>query len=228
MTKDSIKRLEAIASLEDLGSGFALATHDLEIRGAGELLGDGQSGQIASVGFSLYMEMLDKAVAAIRSGKEPDIDFVATEQADVELQIPTLFPEKYIGDINLRLSLYKRLASCKDKHEIDELQVELIDRFGLLPEPAKHLIQVTEFKLLADIIGIKKIEASAQGGLVEFKQDARIDPGYLIKMIQQHPTMYRFDGPTRLKVVKECQFAQARVDWVEQLLASLMDEGLTA
>lgn len=228
MTKDSIKRLEAIASLEDLGSGFALATHDLEIRGAGELLGDGQSGQIASVGFSLYMEMLDKAVAAIRSGKEPDLDYSVAEQADVELKIPALFPEKYIGDINLRLSLYKRLASCQDKHEIDELHVELIDRFGLLPEPAKHLFQVTEFKLLADMIGIKKIEASAQGGLVEFKQDARIDPGYLIKMIQQHPTTYRFDGPTRLKVVKECQTAQARVDWVEQLLASLMDEGLTA
>jgi transcription-repair coupling factor (superfamily II helicase) len=228
MTKDSIKRLEAISSLEDLGSGFALATHDLEIRGAGELLGDGQSGQIASVGFSLYMDMLERAVEAIRSGKEPDLDAAEKEHTDVELKIPALLPESYIGDTNLRLSLYKRLASCKDQHEINELQVELIDRFGLLPEPAKHLFQVTEFKLLANQIGIKKIEASASGGLVEFKQDAKIDPGYLIKMIQQHPTLYRFDGPTRLKVTQEAKFAQARIDWVDNLLISMLEEGIAA
>ena len=225
MTKDSIKRLEAIASLEDLGAGFALATHDLEIRGAGELLGDGQSGQIATVGYSLYMDMLDKAVKAIKNGKEPDFNIEVNDKTDIELRIPALLPDTYIGDVNLRLSIYKRLASCGDQHEIDELQVELIDRFGLLPEAAKHLFIVTQLKLLAQTIGIKKIEANAKGGLVEFYQDANIDPSFLIKLIQQHPQDYKFDGPTRLKVMIESKTAQGRVDWVEQLVMSFFEMG---
>ncbi len=225
MTKDSTKRLEAIASLEDLGAGFALATHDLEIRGAGELLGDGQSGQIATVGYSLYMDMLDQAVKAIKSGKEPDLDASLAEQTDIELRIPALLPDSYIGDVNLRLSLYKRLASCQDQHELDELQVELIDRFGLLPEPAKHLFVVTQLKLVAQSLGMKKVEASAKGGMVEFYQDANIDPGFLIKLIQQNPQDYRFDGPTRLKVMIESSTAQGRIDWVEQLVMSFNEFG---
>jgi len=136
MTKDATKRLEAIASLEDLGAGFALATHDLEIRGAGELLGDDQSGQINAIGFNLYMEMLEKAVEAMKEGKEPSLTDSLGKQTEIELRIPALIPEDYIGDVNTRLSLYKKLASCKNQDDIDEYQIELIDRFGLLPDAA--------------------------------------------------------------------------------------------
>ena len=228
MTKDSVKRLEAISSLENLGAGFALATHDLEIRGAGELLGDGQSGQIATIGYSLYMDMLNKAVNAIKLGKDPDFSATFSEQTDIELRIPALLPDDYIGDVNLRLSIYKRLASCQDEHEINELQVEMIDRFGLLPEPAKHLFMVTHLKLIAQSLGMKKIEASAKGGVVEFYQDAKIDPSFLIQLIQQNPQDYRFDGPTRLKVMIESKTAQGRVNWVEQLIMSFFEFGKAA
>ncbi|MDF5638029.1 transcription-repair coupling factor, partial [Vibrio parahaemolyticus] len=134
MTKDAIKRLDAIASLEDLGAGFTLATHDLEIRGAGELLGAEQSGQIQSVGFTLYMEMLEQAVQALKEGKEPSLDELLREQTEVEMRIPALLPDDYIPDVNTRLSMYKRIASVTSSDELSELKVELIDRFGLLPD----------------------------------------------------------------------------------------------
>ena len=228
MTKDAAKRLEAISSLEDLGAGFALATHDLEIRGAGELLGDGQSGQIASIGFSLYMDMLDKAVKAIQDGKEPVLTESISDDSEIELRIPALIPEDYMGDVNMRLSIYKRLASCSDQASIDELQVELIDRFGLLPEAAKHLFMIASFKLIAKHIGIKKIEANAKGGMVEFAQDAKINPGWLIKLVQAQPNVYQFAGPTKLNVNQSAPFASARIEWVEQLLLGFYEEGLTA
>ena len=126
------------------------------------------------------------------------------------------------------MSIYKRLASCQDEHEINELQVEMIDRFGLLPEPAKHLFSVTYLKLIAQSLGMKKVEASAKGGVVEFYQDAKIDPSFLIKLIQQNPQDYRFDGPTRLKVMIESKTAQGRVDWVEQLIMSFFEFGKAA
>ncbi|POB66869.1 transcription-repair coupling factor, partial [Vibrio vulnificus] len=132
-------RLDAIASLEDLGAGFTLATHDLEIRGAGELLGDEQSGQIQSIGFTLYMEMLEQAVQALKEGKEPALDDLLREQTEVEIRIPALLPDDYIPDVNTRLSMYKRVASVADLEELNEVKVELIDRFGLLPEAAKNL-----------------------------------------------------------------------------------------
>ncbi|MDF5528268.1 helicase-related protein, partial [Vibrio parahaemolyticus] len=140
MTKDAIKRLDAIASLEDLGAGFTLATHDLEIRGAGELLGDEQSGQIQSVGFTLYMEMLEQAVQALKEGKEPSLDELLREQTEVEMRIPALLPDGYIPDVNTRLSMYKRIASVTSSDELSELKVELIDRFGLLPDATKNLL----------------------------------------------------------------------------------------
>ena len=228
MTKDAAKRLEAISSLEDLGAGFALATHDLEIRGAGELLGDGQSGQIASIGFSLYMDMLDKAVKAIQEGKEPVLTESISDDSEIELRIPALIPQDYMGDVNMRLSIYKRLASCQDQASIDELQVELIDRFGLLPEAAKHLFMLASFKLIAKHIGIKKIEANAKGGMVEFAQDAKINPGWLIKLVQSQPNIYQFAGPTKLIVNQSAPFAAARIEWVEQLLLGFYEEGLAA
>jgi len=201
MTKDAKKRLEAIASLEDLGAGFTLATHDLEIRGAGELLGEDQSGQMSQIGFSLYMEMLDEAVAALKEGKQLSLDQVTRRQTEIDLRIPALIPEDYIFDVSLRLSLYKRIASSKNNDELDEIQVELIDRFGLLPQATKNLVQVAKLKLKAQKIGIIRIDASENGGTIEFNPNANIDPMMIIALIQAQPTKYKMEGPTKLKFV---------------------------
>ncbi len=224
MTKDAAKRLDAIASLEDLGAGFALATHDLEIRGAGELLGDDQSGQINTIGFSLYMEMLEQAVEALKEGREPSLDDVLAAQTEVDLRIPALLPDDYIGDVNTRLSLYKKLAGCKNQNEIDEYQIELIDRFGLLPDSAKNLVKQSGLKLTAQKIGIRKIEATQTGGLIDFDQKTTIDAGFLIQLIQKHPSQYKFDGPQKLRFMKKLDSAQQKLDHVRELLDKLLKE----
>ena len=162
MTADAVKRIEAIASLEDLGAGFMLANHDLEIRGAGELLGEGQSGQIHEIGFSLYMEMLERAVKALKAGKSPELDRPLDHGPEIDLQAPALIPEDYLPDVHNRLILYKRIASAQSDEELKELQVEMIDRFGLLPEQVKNLLEVTRLKLRATPIGIRKIEAGPE------------------------------------------------------------------
>ncbi|SDZ79297.1 transcription-repair coupling factor [Microbulbifer marinus] len=199
MTADAIKRLEAISEAQDLGAGFTLATHDLEIRGAGELLGEEQSGQIQSVGFNLYMEMLDRAVKAIRAGKTPNIDEPLESPAvDVNLRVPALIPEDYLPDVHGRLIMYKRIANAGDAHELRELQVEMIDRFGLLPEPVKHLFRTTEIKLKADAMGIRKLEASAAKGRIEFAENTRVDPLTLVKMVQTEPGRYQLAGANQL------------------------------
>ncbi|MBT0587264.1 transcription-repair coupling factor [Alteromonas oceanisediminis] len=224
MTRDAQKRLEAIANLEDLGAGFQLATHDLEIRGAGELLGDDQSGQIASIGFTLYMDMLDKAVEALKNGKEPSLESVTSQQTEIELRVPALLPEDYVGDVNTRLSLYKKLASCKTKVDIDAFQIELIDRFGLLPDAAKNLVAIAEQKLIAQQIGIVKIETGYQSGSIEFAPDTKIDPGYIIQLVQKQSKQFRFDGPTKLKLVNTPEAAQQRIDMVSSILESMAKE----
>jgi transcription-repair coupling factor (superfamily II helicase) len=199
LTKDAAKRLEAISSLEELGAGFALASHDLEIRGAGELLGDDQSGQISSIGFTLYMEMLEQAVDALKAGKEPSLEGALAEQTDIDLRLPALIPDDYIHDVNTRLSLYKKLAGCEDERAINEMQIELIDRFGLLPQSAKNLLEIAMLKLKAKHIGISKLEGTNKGGFVEFSQQTQIDPGFIIKLIQSQPNIYKLDGPQKLK-----------------------------
>ena len=224
MTKDAAKRLDAIASLEDLGAGFALATHDLEIRGAGELLGDDQSGQINTIGFSLYMEMLEQAVQAMKEGKEPSLDDVLAAQTEVDLRIPALLPDDYIRDVNTRLSLYKKLAGCKDQNEIDEFQIELIDRFGLLPDSAKNLVKQSGLKLSAQKVGIKKIETTQTGGLIEFEQSTKIDPGYLIQLIQKYPSQFKFEGPMKLRFMKKLDSSQQKLDHVRDLLDKFLKE----
>ena len=140
MTADAVKRLEALESLEELGAGFTLATHDLEIRGAGELLGDEQSGQIQEIGYNLYMELLERAVAALKSGKQPDLERPLDAGPEVELHVPVLIPEDYVPDVHLRLVLYKRIASTPSREELDELKVEMIDRFGPLPPFSQSLV----------------------------------------------------------------------------------------
>ncbi|TPH15961.1 transcription-repair coupling factor [Litorilituus lipolyticus] len=218
MTKDAKKRLEAIASLEDLGAGFTLATHDLEIRGAGELLGEDQSGSMCQVGFSLYMEMLDQAVAALKEGKQLSLDQVMSNQTEVDLRIPALLPDDYIFDVSLRLSLYKRIASCKNKQALDDIQVELIDRFGLLPQATKNLIHIAKLRLKAQKLGISRIEASATGGSFEFSNNTQIDPMKIIGLIQQQPAMYKMGGQSKLKFVKNSEDSQERFTVVTNIL----------
>ncbi len=220
MTKDAIKRLEAIESLEDLGAGFVLATHDLEIRGAGELLGDEQSGQIESIGFTLYMEMLEQAVDALKEGKEPSLDQLLAGHTDIELRVPALLPDDYIPDVNMRLSMYKRIASCSTQEEIDELKIELIDRFGLLPQPAQNLIQISRFRLLAKPLGLKRIEIGDRGGFIDFTQETRINPMFIVNLIQTQPRLYRMDGPTRLRFNLPSDDVKTRFSLVEQILTS--------
>ncbi|GEA07818.1 transcription-repair-coupling factor [Alteromonas sp. KUL42] len=224
MTKDAVKRLDAISQLEDLGAGFALATHDLEIRGAGELLGDDQSGQIASIGFSLYMDMLDRAVNALKEGREPSLDDATAGHTEVELRIPALLPEDYIADVNTRLSLYKRLASCATQDDIDEFQVECIDRFGLLPEAAKNLIEVAEIKIKAQEIGILKVDLSAQGGTIEFKETTKVDPGFIIQLVQTQPTTFKFEGSQKLRLVKKTETAKERIAFISNIIADFAKE----
>ncbi|MCE4936202.1 transcription-repair coupling factor [Aliivibrio fischeri] len=218
LSKDARKRLDAIASLEDLGAGFTLATHDLEIRGAGELLGDGQSGQIQSVGFTLYMEMLEQAVEALKEGKEPSLDDLLREQTEVELRLPSLIPEDYIPDVNTRLSLYKRIASVSSNGELDELKVEIIDRFGTLPEATQTLLISSEVKMLAASLKVKKLEAHGNGGYIEFEPTADINPMFLVSLLQKDPTGFALDGPTKVKFIKDLTERQTRIKYVMDLL----------
>lgn len=199
ITKDARKRLEALEALEDLGAGFMLATQDLEIRGAGELLGDEQSGHISKIGFTLYMEMLEGAVKAIKEGKEPSLKQMLNQQCEIDLRIPALLPDDYVNDVNMRLSLYKRIANCQTSQSLDELKVELIDRFGLLPTASKNLFDLSQYKLKANHIGASKIEMHAKGGSIEFAEQHKIDPSFIINLLQSQPQIYRMDGPNKLK-----------------------------
>ncbi|KJH80872.1 transcription-repair coupling factor [Pseudomonas sp. KSR10] len=225
MTPDAEKRLEAIANAQDLGAGFVLATHDLEIRGAGELLGDGQSGQIQAVGFTLYMEMLERAVKSIQKGEQPNLDQPLGGGPEINLRVPALIPEDYLPDVHARLILYKRIANATDENGLRELQVEMIDRFGLLPEPAKHLVRLTLLKLQAASLGITKIDAGPQGGRIEFAADTSVDPMVLIKLIQSQPNRYKFEGATMFKFQVPMERPEERFNTLEALLERLAANG---
>jgi len=218
MTNDAVKRIEAIESLEDLGAGFLLASHDLEIRGAGELLGEAQSGQIHEVGFSLYMDLLERAVQALKAGKVPELDRPLDHGPEIELQSPALIPDDYLPDVHSRLIIYKRIASAGDQGELRELQVEMIDRFGLLPTPIKNLFRVTGLKLLAMPIGVKKIEAGPKGGRIVFGPEPKVDSARLVRLIQQQPQVYKLDGKDKLRFIKELPDVEARAAAIEALL----------
>jgi len=223
MTTDAHKRLEALASLEDLGAGFALATHDLEIRGAGELLGEGQSGQMETIGFSLYMELLENAVDALKEGREPSLEDLTNSQTEIELRMPALLPEDFIPDVNTRLSFYKRIASAAQAGELDDLKVELIDRFGLLPDAARNLLDIASLRLVAKALGIRKVEASEKGGFIEFAEKNKVDPVWLIGLLQKEPQHWRLDGPTRLKFMRDLGERKARMSWVQTFLGQMTE-----
>jgi transcription-repair coupling factor (superfamily II helicase) len=221
ITADARKRLDAISAMDELGAGFTLATHDLEIRGAGELLGEDQSGQMAEVGFSLYTELLERAVRSIREGRLPDIDAVDHHGAEVELHLPALIPEDYLPDVHARLTLYKRISSARDADGLRELQVEMIDRFGLLPDPAKHLFAVAALKLQATALGIRKLDLGPEGGRLQFVEKPAVDPMSVIGLIQGQPKNYAMDGPDRLRLRLQLPTPAGRIDAARGLLAVL-------
>ncbi len=222
MTPDAVKRLEAIEKLEDLGVGFTLATHDLEIRGAGELLGESQSGQMHEIGFTLYMELLDRAVKAIKSGKQPELMQPLRHGTEVDLRIPALLPEDYVGDVHTRLILYKRIASLATQRDLDEMRVELIDRFGLLPQPAQNLMRQAALRLRAQTLGIRKLEAGPQGGRIVFDPKPPIDPMSIVKLMQSAPKTYQLGGQDTLRFSAPMEDVSIRFEFVEKLLNRLV------
>lgn len=210
ITPDAEKRLDAISMADTLGAGFTLATHDLEIRGTGELLGEGQSGHIEHVGFSLFMDMLDRAVKSLKNGESPDVDISSPAQTEINLRVPALIPEEYLGDVHTRLILYKRIASAANDSELKELQVEMIDRFGLLPDATKNLFRQTALKFKAEQLGINKIEANQNEGKIFFKSNTPVDPMKLITLIQTKPDRFKLSGSDTLRFIVNMPNADER------------------
>jgi transcription-repair coupling factor (superfamily II helicase) len=221
MTKDALKRLEAIEQATDLGAGFVLASQDLEIRGAGELLGEEQHGNMESIGFSLYMEMLEQAVEALKRGEQPDTAKPLSGGPEVNLRIPALIPEDYLPDVYTRLTLYKRIAGSKNADQLKELQVEMIDRFGLLPDPVKNLFQVTELRQQAEKLGITRLDAHGRGGKLEFAERTPVDPLTIVKLVQSGPNVYKLEGASTLRFELESETAQERIEVVGEVLNRL-------
>lgn len=221
---DAEKRLDAIQRASTLGAGFMLATEDLEIRGAGELLGEQQSGSMQAIGYSLYMEMLEKATKAIQKGKTPNFDAPLSLTAEITLHMPALIPDEYLGDVHQRLLFYKRISNTDTQEKLDNIRMELIDRFGIPPQPVKQLFAVHQIRLKAEQLGITKIDISSQGGHIEFAPDTPVQAMTIIQMMQKHPTYFRMDGGQRLKVMVMLEDYQKRIQFIQDLLDSLLKE----
>lgn len=221
---DAEKRLDAIQRASTLGAGFMLATEDLEIRGAGELLGEQQSGSMQAIGYSLYMEMLEKATKAIQQGKTPNFDAPLSLTAEINLHIPALIPDEYLGDVHQRLLFYKRISNTDTQEKLDNIRMELIDRFGVPPQSVKHLFSVHQIRLKAEQLGITKIDINTQGGNIEFSPDTPVQAISIIQLMQKHPTYYRMEGGQRLKVMVQLEEQEKRVQFINDLLAKLLNE----
>lgn len=221
MTETARKRLEAIELLEHLGAGFTLASHDLEIRGAGELLGEAQSGEIDEVGFTLYSELLSRAVKSLERGEELAQADLVHSGTEINMHAPALLPDDYLPDVHMRLILYKRIANAPTEIALQELREEIIDRFGLLPDPAKLLFTVTELKIKATPLGIRKIDAGPLGARIEFHRQPNVDPTVIIRLLQTAPQTYRLQGPAQLRILGDYPDAATRVDAVARLLEEL-------
>ncbi|MFU9047016.1 transcription-repair coupling factor [Acinetobacter tibetensis] len=221
---DAEKRLDAIQRAATLGAGFMLATEDLEIRGAGELLGEQQSGSMQAIGYSLYMEMLEKATKAIQKGKTPNFDAPLSLTAEINLHMPALIPDDYLGDVHQRLLFYKRISNTDHQEKLDNIRMELIDRFGIPPQPVKQLFAVHQLRLKAEHLGITKIDINTNGGYIEFSQDTPVQAMSIISMMQKHPTFFRMEGGQRLKVMVMLEDFQKRIQFINELLDSLIKE----
>jgi transcription-repair coupling factor (superfamily II helicase) len=214
------KRLEAIQMMEDLGSGFFLAMHDLEIRGAGEVLGDEQSGEMQQIGFQLYADMLKAAVSALKAGREPDLSQPLGVTTEINLHVPARLPEHYCNDIHERLVLYKRLASCESMEELEALREELVDRFGPTPEPAQALIACHRLRLVARPLGVTKVDAGPERTTLQFVRDPPFDAGKLIVLVQKDGRV-RFAGPDRVRIERAAPALAERVTLVREFLGKL-------
>jgi transcription-repair coupling factor (superfamily II helicase) len=221
LAADAVKRLEAVESLEDLGIGFTLATHDLEIRGAGEILGEEQSGQIQEVGFAMYMDLLDRAVRSLRSGQRPELDRTQETGAEIDLHAPALIPSDYLPDVHARLILYKRIAGAADDEELTALREEIIDRFGALPVALRTLFEVARLKLRARAIGVRKADLGPQGGRVHFHVQPRLDAANLVALLQRRSDVFRMDGRDKLRIQQHLPDAASRVALLEELFDTL-------
>lgn len=221
---DAEKRLDAIQRASTLGAGFMLATEDLEIRGAGELLGEQQSGSMQAIGYSLYMEMLEKATKAIQQGKTPNFDAPLSLTAEINLHIPALIPDEYLGDVHQRLLFYKRISNTDTQEKLDNIRMELIDRFGVPPQSVKHLFSVHQIRLKAEQLGITKIDINTQGGNIEFSPDTPVQAISIIQLMQKYPTYYRMEGGQRLKVMVQLEEQEKRIQFINDLLAKLLNE----
>jgi transcription-repair coupling factor (superfamily II helicase) len=220
ITEDARKRLEAFGSLGDLGAGFVLASHDLEIRGAGELLGEAQSGVIDEVGFSLYSELLARAVQSLRAGQTGESP-VPPSGAEVNLHAPALLPEDYLPDVHLRLVLYKRIAAAHDLEALTQLREEIIDRFGALPDSAKRLFSATAIKIRATPLGVRKIDVGPKGARIEFVDKPNVDPGLILKLFQSAPRTYRFDGQNRVRILSDMPKPEDRIQALNAFIDAL-------
>jgi len=220
ITRDATKRLEAIQLMEELGSGFFLSMHDLEIRGAGEVLGESQAGNMQQVGFALYTEMLDEAVRALREGRVPDLDGPLTATTEINLHLPALLPSDYCPDVHERLTLYKRLANCGTTDALDELQEELIDRFGKLPDQARALVDTHRLRILSHPLGVARIDASESVILIQFVPEPPIDPLRIIQFIQSRKDT-RLAGPDRLRIETKTADARERAQRIREILGWL-------
>jgi transcription-repair coupling factor (superfamily II helicase) len=220
ITAQARKRLDAIQMMEELGSGFFLAMHDLEIRGAGEVLGESQSGEMQEVGFSLYVRMLDAAVRSLRSGREPDLAAPLAVTAEINLHVPALLPADYVSDVHERLVLYKRLANCETLEALEALREELIDRFGLPPEPVRALIDCHRLRILGQPLGIARIDAAETAIQLQFVAKPPIEPARVLNLVRQKKH-YRLAGQDKLRIELKLPDVKARVTAVREAFGEL-------
>jgi transcription-repair coupling factor (superfamily II helicase) len=204
--------------MEELGAGFVLATHDLEIRGAGELLGEQQSGQMTEIGLAMYLDMLEQAVEALKEGRKPSLDKPLAAETEVELRLPAFLPEAYVADVHVRLGLYKRIAAAETDEALDELNAEVYDRFGPLPPVAQNLLKLAKLKLAARAIGIRRLDLGAGGGTITFEEKNNLDPMTVVKMIQKNPQVYRLEGSLKLRVARHMPAEEARFEFAADLM----------
>ena len=220
LTKQAQRRLDAIQQMEELGSGFYLAMHDLEIRGAGEVLGDSQSGEMTEIGFQLYTDMLNEAVRSLKAGKEPDLAAPLSSTTEINLHVPALLPSDFCGDVHERLSIYKRMANCEQQGKIDDLQEELIDRFGKLPDAVKALIETHRLRIAAKTVGIIKIDAHGEAANLQFMPKPPIDPMRIIELIQKNRHI-KLNGQDKLKITANMPDLAARVTQIKTAIKHL-------
>ncbi len=222
LTTDAQKRLDAISRANTLGAGFMLASEDLEIRGAGELLGKSQSGNMQAIGFNLYMDMLNRATKAIKAGKQPDLNTPLSLTSDINLHLSALIPEDYLGDVHQRLLFYKKIANAEDYDSLISIRSEMLDRFGSLPEPTKNLFAIHQLRLMAEALEIRKIDGNERSVTLEFSPDTPVEAITIIQLIQSNPSKFKMNGATGLKMMDDkLAIPEARIEAVKSLLEKL-------